>query len=115
MKLSYDAQAHAAYVKITDEPIVETREGLNDADGVNLDMDAGGRVVGIEFLDVELVESTPNPLDYECPVCDALAGKYCSVPGSRGRRQVPWVHPVRETIARAHALGADHESGESNA
>jgi hypothetical protein len=53
--------------------------------------------------------TSPNPLDYECPVCEALAGKYCSVPGSRGRRQVPWVHPVRETIARAHALGTDND------
>ena len=116
VKLTIDREAGAAYAKLTDEPVARTEVGEGDAEGVNVDIDAHGRACGIEFLTIELVESTPNPLDYECPVCDALAGKYCSVPGSRGRRQVPWVHPVREAIAQAHALGADNdENGESNA
>jgi hypothetical protein len=82
-------------------------------------MPKGGRVDWVVVSDESVVfpqpGMTPNPLDYECPVCGALAGKYCSVPGSRGRRQVPWVHPVRETIARAHALGTDDDEESSNA
>lgn len=98
-KLSYDEDAGAAYVKLSDEPVART---LTDwlAEGVNLDIDGNGDAVGIEFLDAELVApKSRNPLDYTCPNCNAQPGKMCSVPTSTSRRQVPWVHPSREELA----------------
>lgn len=49
IKLELDLQANAAYVRLSDEPVVRTCE-LNDE--VNVDLDANDMVVGIETLRV---------------------------------------------------------------
>ena len=47
MKLRHDLESGALYVRISDSPIEET---VQHADGVYLDVDAEGLVVGVEFL-----------------------------------------------------------------
>jgi uncharacterized protein YuzE len=48
MRTSYDPEADALYVRFAEASIVESEEV---ADGVVLDLDAEGRIVGIELLD----------------------------------------------------------------
>ena len=47
MKLEYDRQADAIYIRLRDAEIATTRE-LDDH--VIIDLDEGGRMVGIELL-----------------------------------------------------------------
>ena len=46
---SYDEQADAAYLTLSDGPVAETEEV---ADGIHIDYDASNRPVGIEVLSV---------------------------------------------------------------
>ena len=48
MKTTYDPDADALYVRFADLPAVESEEV---ADGVVLDFDVDGKIVGFEFLD----------------------------------------------------------------
>jgi uncharacterized protein YuzE len=48
MKTIYDPEADALYVRFADSPVIESEEV---ADGVVLDFDADGKIVGFEFLD----------------------------------------------------------------
>jgi uncharacterized protein YuzE len=48
MKTIYDAEADALYVRFADTPVVESEEV---ADGVVLDFDGEGKIVGFEFLE----------------------------------------------------------------
>jgi len=49
MKLRYDPRYNVAYISLRDEPgEVET---IPVGDDLNIDVDADGKVVGIEFLD----------------------------------------------------------------
>jgi uncharacterized protein YuzE len=48
MKTTYDPDADALYVCFADSPVVESEEV---ADGVVLDFDVDGKIVGFEFLD----------------------------------------------------------------
>jgi uncharacterized protein YuzE len=49
MKLEYDSQADAAYVRLSDSEVVDSEEVRS---GIVLDFDAQDRVVGIEILHV---------------------------------------------------------------
>ena len=49
MKFEYDPEADAAYVQIVEGEVADTRE---IADDLYLDVDAEGRVLGIEILSV---------------------------------------------------------------
>lgn len=54
MRVEYDAEADSAYLYLADiEPgtVSDTVEGEGMAEGVNLDFDAEGKLVGIEVLD----------------------------------------------------------------
>jgi uncharacterized protein YuzE len=46
--VKYDAEANAAYIRLSPEPVEESEEV---ADGIVLDFDAAGRLVGLEVLD----------------------------------------------------------------
>lgn len=48
MKTIYDAESDALYVRFADSPVVESEEV---ADGVVLDFDGDGKIVGFEFLE----------------------------------------------------------------
>ena len=48
MKLEYDREANAIYVRFSDDRIVESEEVQ---EGVIFDFDEGGRIVGFELLD----------------------------------------------------------------
>ena len=48
MKLEYDQEANAIYVRFSDDRIVESEEVQ---EGVIFDFDEGGRIVGFELLD----------------------------------------------------------------
>ncbi len=50
MKLRYDPESGALYVRVEEGAIEET---VQHADGVYLDIDAEGRVLGAEFLTLE--------------------------------------------------------------
>jgi uncharacterized protein YuzE len=54
MRVEYDAEADAAYLYLIDleaGAVSDTVEGEGMAEGVNLDFDAEGRLVGVEVLD----------------------------------------------------------------
>ncbi|HVJ00120.1 MAG TPA: DUF2283 domain-containing protein [Sphingomonas sp.] len=65
MKLHYYPETDSLYIELRDAPGSETREA---ADGVNLDLDADGNVVGIDIdhastkLDLATLETTALPL-----------------------------------------------------
>ncbi|MDE3073894.1 MAG: DUF2283 domain-containing protein [Chloroflexota bacterium] len=48
MKMEYDPEAGAAYVRLSAKPVAKTEEV---APGVILDLDADGLPVGVELLD----------------------------------------------------------------
>ena len=48
MKLSYDRESDAFFVRFADEPVIESEEVRP---GIILDFDADGKIVGIEVLD----------------------------------------------------------------
>ena len=56
MKIAYDQQADAIYIRLKAGTVAESDEVRP---GVVLDFDAEGRVLGIEMLDVS--ERTDNP------------------------------------------------------
>lgn len=46
MKLNYDPEADSLYIDLSEQPSVETRE---ISEGVQLDYDASGNLVGIDI------------------------------------------------------------------
>jgi len=50
MKIEYDPEADAAYISIARGKVADTRE---ISDGIVIDYDAAGRVLGIEVLSVQ--------------------------------------------------------------
>jgi len=50
MRMMWDKQADALYIRFDEAKIVESEEV---SDGIILDFDASGRVVGFEMLDVQ--------------------------------------------------------------
>lgn len=48
IRLHYDPAANAAYLRLSAEPVVESEEV---SEGVVLDFDPQGRIVGMEVLD----------------------------------------------------------------
>lgn len=65
MKLHYYPETDSIYIELRTVPGAETREV---ADGVNIDLDAGGNIVGIDIdhastkLDLATLETTALPL-----------------------------------------------------
>ncbi|MGE0502677.1 MAG: DUF2283 domain-containing protein [Rhizobiaceae bacterium] len=47
VKLEYDPVANAAYIRFSSQPVEESEEV---SEGIVLDFDSDGRVVGMEFL-----------------------------------------------------------------
>lgn len=50
MKIEYDPEVDALYVRLVEEHITETRQF---SEGINLDFDDRGRLIGIEILDAK--------------------------------------------------------------
>lgn len=65
MKLKYDAKTDSLYIDLVDRPSTESREV---AEGVVIDMDRDGRIVGIdiehasEHLDLSKLEAEMLPV-----------------------------------------------------
>jgi len=55
MRMRWDKQADALYIRFDEAKIVESEEV---SDGIILDFDASGQVVGLEMLDVR--QRSPN-------------------------------------------------------
>lgn len=55
MEFSYDPEADAAYLKLNEsaEPVDRTEVLALPAGDLNVDLDAEGRIIGLEFLAVE--------------------------------------------------------------
>jgi uncharacterized protein YuzE len=49
MKMTYDPDVDALYIELRDEAIAES---VDLEEGVTLDLDASGQIIGIEILDV---------------------------------------------------------------
>ncbi|MGB8656510.1 MAG: DUF2283 domain-containing protein [Candidatus Zixiibacteriota bacterium] len=47
MKIEYDKQVDALYIRIQEKKVAQTKEV---ADGVNLDLDETGKLIGLEIL-----------------------------------------------------------------
>lgn len=62
MKIKYDKVVDIIYIKLNDQPIIESEE---DKPGVILDYAKDGSVVGIEILDASLKMPQPNVLEHE--------------------------------------------------
>ena len=58
MKLEFDPQADALYLRLNDSKIMETEQVRP---GIILDFDSAGNVVGVEVLDVSKRFSQPEP------------------------------------------------------
>ena len=83
MKLRYDPESGALYARVREGALEET---VQHADGVYLDVDAGGRVLGAEFLTLkeladaiaaeggrwELPERIDDPDAYESSRAESL-------------------------------------------
>jgi uncharacterized protein YuzE len=62
MKVSYDSQVDAVYIEL----LALAPEGVIEvADGINIDVTAEGKVVGIEFLNAKKRVSIDSLLSYE--------------------------------------------------
>ena len=59
MRVRVDAAADAVYLNLTDRPIKDS-EGV--ADGIVVDYDAEGRIVGVEILDAAKRTDDPEVL-----------------------------------------------------
>jgi uncharacterized protein YuzE len=62
MKIEYDRQADAMYIRLKAGVVAESEEVRP---GVVLDFDAEGKVLGIEILDVSLHTDNPRELAME--------------------------------------------------
>ncbi len=47
MKIEYDKEVDALYIRIQEKKVARTRE---IEEGINLDMDAEGRIIGLEII-----------------------------------------------------------------
>ncbi|MBI5235278.1 MAG: DUF2283 domain-containing protein [Deltaproteobacteria bacterium] len=47
MKIEYDKEVDALYIRIQEKKVAHTRE---IEDGVNLDVDADGKIIGLEII-----------------------------------------------------------------
>jgi uncharacterized protein YuzE len=59
MRMRVDHEADAIYLNLTDRPIKDSAE---IADGIVVDYDAQGRIVGIEILDASKRTGDPDVL-----------------------------------------------------
>jgi uncharacterized protein YuzE len=59
MRVRVDQSADAVYLNLSDNAVVESEEV---ADGIVVDFDANGRVVGIEILDASKRTGNPEAL-----------------------------------------------------
>jgi YD repeat-containing protein len=68
MRVRVDQGADAVYINLTDRPIQESEEV---ADGIIVDYDEAGRIVGIEILDASKRTDDPDALknfSFEAPI-----------------------------------------------
>jgi uncharacterized protein YuzE len=61
MRVRVDQGADAVYVNLTDRPIKESEEV---ADGIIVDYDDAGRIVGVEILDASKRTDDPEALKH---------------------------------------------------
>ncbi|WP_338824221.1 hypothetical protein MHOCP_23310 [Moorella humiferrea] len=70
MKVRYDPDADALYIRFNDSSIYETEE---ISPGVMLDIDAEGKLVGLEILDAaQKIGKPPLTVEVELPKTAAL-------------------------------------------
>ena len=62
MKFEYDPQADALYIRLAAGKVAETEEVCP---GLILDYDKGGKILGIEMLDVSKTADNPHELALE--------------------------------------------------
>ena len=57
MKIEYDKEVDALYIRIQEKDVARTQEV---SDGVNLDFDAEGRLIGLEVLSAKKLYSSSD-------------------------------------------------------
>lgn len=60
MKVKYDKEADVVYIQLNDELVSESDESR---EGIILDYDAHGRIVGIEVLEASKKMTTPDRVE----------------------------------------------------
>lgn len=69
MRLKYDLNVGALYIRLSDSPVARTQE-IND--NTLVDLDEAGRVIGIEVISIESPWALGTVLhDYEMPAYEA--------------------------------------------
>jgi uncharacterized protein YuzE len=71
MRMRVDHRADAVYLNLTDRPIKDSEEV---ADGIVVDYDAEGRIVGVEILDASKRTDDPDVLkqfSFESPTASS--------------------------------------------
>ncbi len=64
MKLSYDKEVDVVYIKFSDREVYESNE---DQQGLIIDYDKAGNVVGLEILEASKKMDFPDKFEYETP------------------------------------------------
>jgi len=62
MVIKYDKEIDVIYIRLSDNKIIESNE---DKQGIILDYDGAGNIVGIEILNASKKTSQPNGVIYE--------------------------------------------------
>jgi uncharacterized protein YuzE len=62
MKIKFDKEADAIYVRFSDAEVAESDE---DKPGIIIDYDKDGNIVGIELLEASKKTDNPASLNYE--------------------------------------------------
>ena len=86
MRITYDGEADAAYIYLTDK--LKEPETLQIDQDINLDVDVANRLIGIEVLDA----SKRLDLEYLAPLVENI-----------GRTEPGWPKLRRELLRRKHA------------
>ncbi|HXL65715.1 MAG TPA: DUF2283 domain-containing protein [Xanthobacteraceae bacterium] len=66
MRVRVDHAADAVYLNLTDRPIKDSEEV---ADGIIVDYDEAGRIVGVEILDASKRTDDPEALSNSASIC----------------------------------------------
>lgn len=62
MKVKYDKEVDVLYIKLSNEPIIESDE---EKPGIIIDYSAAQHIVGIEILNASTKMSSPIKVEYE--------------------------------------------------
>lgn len=105
MQLEYDLNVAALYIRLSGEPVAQTDEAGDDA---AVDLDAAGRVVGIEILSAAGQRALPGILasyDIEAADAEQIKAYFKTEAGTNGAEQRLLIPVAKATPAPPLAVG----------